>query len=55
MFKGNNTLLLNEATMIEAVQEYLRKRTLVDFKPTVKSVKFGINDGYIVTLVEDVK
>ena len=28
--KGNNTLILNEATMIIAVQEYLNKRFVTD-------------------------
>ena len=35
--KGNNTLILNEATMIEAMQEYVDKRYTVD-APIVKRV-----------------
>ena len=35
--KGNNTLILNEATMIEAMQEYVDKRYTVD-TPIVKRV-----------------
>ena len=35
--KGNNTLELNEATMIEAVQEYLDKRFTKD-TPLVKRI-----------------
>lgn len=38
--KGNNELMLNEATLIEAMQEYLNKR-MGDFAPAVKAVKWG--------------
>lgn len=37
--KGSNTLTLNEATMIEAVQEYLTKRMGATYVPKVTSVK----------------
>jgi hypothetical protein len=36
--KGNNALCLNEATMVEAVQEYLDKRTTSAGKICVQSV-----------------
>ncbi len=40
--KGNNELHLNEATIIEAVQEYLdRRAAAVNSAPLVKSVKPG--------------
>jgi len=42
--KGCNTLLLNEATIIEAVQEYLNKRT-TGIKIVVQSVTSESN-GY---------
>ena len=35
--RGNNTLELNEATLIEAMQEYLDKR-MGQFAPLVKGV-----------------
>ena len=41
---GHNDLTLNEATMIEAVQEWLDKRWAVDPKPKVKSVKMTKRD-----------
>lgn len=44
--KGNNTLTLNEATMIEAVQEYLTKRMGATYVPTVTSVKPGQDKAY---------
>lgn len=37
--KGNNELVLNESTIIEAVQEYLDKR-MTTFAPKVKSVSY---------------
>jgi hypothetical protein len=54
--KGSNSLQLNEATIIEAVQEYLDKR----YAPNVKvcSVKQTVgagypqNDGFIVAVAE---
>jgi hypothetical protein len=33
MFKGNNVLELNAATVIEAVQEYLNKRIIAPAPP----------------------
>lgn len=41
--KGNNELKLNEATMIEVVQEWL-DRQLPGGAPTVTSVKGGSNN-----------
>lgn len=41
MFKGSNTIMLNEATMIVAVQEYLEKRTREGCALQVKSVKMS--------------
>ena len=35
--KGNNSLIFNTATMIEALQEYLNKR-MSDFAPKVTGV-----------------
>jgi len=52
--KGNNTLELNEATMIVAVQEYLNKRITVE-TPIVKSVKRSgkaYENGFTVELAE---
>lgn len=43
--KGNNTLILNMATMAEAVQEYLHKRMLGN-APKVVSVKAASNSTY---------
>lgn len=37
--KGNNELILNQATMIEAVQQYLNTQ-MVAAAPTVVSVSF---------------
>lgn len=36
--KGNNIIKLNEATVIEAVQEYLDKRVHDDFRQRVNAV-----------------
>lgn len=36
--KGSNTLIFNEASMIEAIQEYLAKRITLD-TPKVVSIK----------------
>ena len=44
--KGNNTLTLNEATMIEAVQEYLTKRMGSTYVPKVTSVKPASDKSY---------
>lgn len=44
--KGNNTLTLNEATMIEAVQEYLAKRMGATYVPKVTSVKPAADKSY---------
>lgn len=41
---GNNTLLLNESTVIEAVQEYLDKRMTA--APKVASVKPKTGNTY---------
>ncbi len=49
MFKGNNTLTLNEATMIEAVSEYLAKRAATGFAPVVKSVKPNSSSNPVIT------
>lgn len=54
--KGNNELILNEATLIEAMQEYLDKR-MGEFAPVVKSIKWGGKyDGFTVSVLgkEDV-
>lgn len=45
--KGNNELKLNEATMIEVVQEWI-DRQLPGGAPTVTSVK-GSSSGYDLT------
>jgi len=42
--KGNNSLTLNEATMIEAMQEWLIKR-MGEFAPKVTSVKPNPGDS----------
>jgi hypothetical protein len=49
--KGNNELRLNEATMIEAVQEYLDKRAIVP-KDRVTSVKANNSYGFEVKIAE---
>lgn len=52
--KGNNTLELNEATLIEAMQEYLDKR-MTEHSPrvtAVKSSKVGLSDGFTVRVEE---
>ncbi|MDZ4343257.1 MAG: hypothetical protein U1E51_12590 [Candidatus Binatia bacterium] len=53
--KGNNTFHLNEATLIEAMQEYLDKRMLV-YTPKVVSVRLSgeVNNSFEVE-VEEVK
>lgn len=43
--KGNNTLLLNAATMAEAVQEWLAKR-MPEQTPTVTSVRADSSSGH---------
>ena len=48
--KGNNTLELNEAALIEAMQEYLDRR-MTDYAPkvtAVKSSRIGLSDGFTV-------
>ena len=42
--KGTNTLFLNQATMIEALQEYFDKR--YEPKISVISVKEGLSNSY---------
>lgn len=37
--KGNNTLILNQATVAEAIEEYLNKRALAPSFCTVKNVQ----------------
>ncbi len=44
--KGNNTLLLNEATMILAVQRYFDSITLSDYCFKVESVKYKTDESY---------
>ena len=46
--KGNNELILNEATMIVAVQEYINKRITVE-TPLVTGIRFR-NDVFTVGL-----
>lgn len=43
--KGNNTLVLNEATMIEAIQEYLDKR-MPQHAPNVQAVTSAKGASY---------
>ena len=43
--KGNNTLNLNEATMIEAVQLYLDSKMIPGQSPTVSSVTMSRDGG----------
>lgn len=52
--KGNNKLELNEATMIDAIQEYLNKRMTIHAPKvtSVKSSKEGLSDGFTVTVEE---
>jgi hypothetical protein len=44
--KGNNTLILNEATMIEAVQFWLDSKIVPSQSPKVTSVKHDKTDAY---------
>ena len=46
---GPNEILLNEATLIQALQEWLSKRMILDC-PTVTGVKADSRDGFKVTL-----
>ena len=48
---GNNTLMLNQATMIEAVQEYLDRRSTDLGHVKVKGV-VGVTDGFKVLVGE---
>lgn len=43
--KGPNSLHLNEATIVEAIQEYLDKR-MTAFSPKVVSVRIEEGHGY---------
>lgn len=52
--KGNNSLHLNEATMIEAVQEYLNARML-SAAPKVTSVKAENSSAYSATFIVNVE
>jgi hypothetical protein len=38
--KGTNTLILNEATMIEVIQQYM-DRQFASFSPKVTGIKFS--------------
>ena len=52
--KGNNQFDLNEATLIEAVQEYFDKRMPI-YGVVVKSVKssrVGLSDGFTIHVEE---
>jgi len=49
--KGNNTLEFNEATCIEAMQEYLDKR-MGNYAPNVVSVKLNMQ-GVVSVRVEE--
>ena len=52
--KGNNELILNEATLIQAVQEWIDKR-MGEHAPIVKSVKSnGHYDGFKIGLAEKI-
>ncbi len=42
---GSNTLALNTATMIEAVQEYLNNRFVMNHEVTVTNVKALVTNG----------
>jgi hypothetical protein len=50
--KGNNELILNESTMIEAVQEYLDKR-MTTFAPMVKSIGYKDHEFKVSVFSED--
>jgi hypothetical protein len=45
---GQNTLQLNEATLIEALQEYIDKR-MGSYAPKVTGVKMGSSGSYLKT------
>lgn len=40
MFRGHNNVTFNEASMKEAVQEYLAKRCVPEYTPTVLSIRY---------------
>jgi hypothetical protein len=50
--KGNNELRLNEATLIEAVQEYLNKR-MTTFAPKVISIGYGDREFRVYVVSEE--
>lgn len=50
--KGSNTLLLNKATIIEAVQEYLDKRTMPSGRVRVSNVTQPGNESFTVIVEE---
>jgi hypothetical protein len=52
--KGSNTLLLNKATIIEAIQEYLDKRTLPTGRVRVTNATQPGNEAFTV-IVEGVE
>lgn len=47
--RGNNDLILNEATIKEAMQEYLDKR-MGEFAPQVTGVKYNNKYDYAFTV-----
>ena len=51
--KGHNTLLLNEATLILAVQHYFDSIILRDYCFKVESVKYKANVGFFEVKVVD--
>lgn len=52
MFQGNNTLLLNTATMMKAVQMWLDSQFLPGNSPQVTGVKTDSNELFRVSLAE---
>jgi hypothetical protein len=52
---GRNELSLNQATMVEALQEWITKR-MAGFAPQVVSVTFcrnGLSENFVVTVDRD--
>jgi hypothetical protein len=43
--KGNNTIVVNAATLVEAMQEYLNKRAIGNQADTITSVGYMLEGG----------
>lgn len=53
MLKGNNVLMLNEATLIAAIEEYLNSRISLNLdKVKVQSVSYATDKQFRVAVTE---